>query len=441
MIVSHVSAGGVSRLNPGLVPLHRLAFVAVVLFLALFLVFPASAASPPSDAALQESIRRHRMGTLLIEAAPGTEVRVEQIRHEFWFGAALANHMFTPRADPETAAKYKKVFLENFNSAVTENALKWHSMEREKGKIDYSVVDAILSWCDQNKIPLRGHNVFWGVPKFVQPWQKELDDNTLRQVLKDRAVDVARRYRGRFAEYDLNNEMLHANYYADRLGAGITKEMADWMLKEDPKAVLYLNDYDILTGRRVEDYIRHIRDFLDQGVPFRGIGVQGHSHGDTFDPAALHNALERLAQLKLPIKVTEFNLPGQHSKHYGKRDARLTPEEEQAKAKALVDYYRICFAHPAVEGILMWGFWEGANWIPVSSLYRRDWSPTPAAEAYRKLIFEEWWTRSTIKTGPGGESKLPAFFGTYRITAAGKELIVDLKRSGPGQRVSINQAR
>ena len=66
----------------------------------------------------------------------------------------------------------------------------------------------------------------------------------------------------------------------------------------------------------------------------------------------------------------------------------MSPEEEELKAKELADYYRICFAHPAVEGILMWGFWAGANWIPVSSLYNRDWSPTPAAKAYQDLIIQ-----------------------------------------------------
>jgi hypothetical protein len=44
--------------------------------------------------------------------------------------------------------------------------------------------------------------------------------------------------------------MVHGNYYEDRLGAGITLSMAQWMRQEDPEAVLYLNDYDILTGRR-----------------------------------------------------------------------------------------------------------------------------------------------------------------------------------------------
>ena len=109
---------------------------------------------------LDESIRQIRMGTLVIEAAPGAEIRVEQLRHEFWFGAALANQMFRGGPDSEEAARYKKVFLENFNAAVTENALKWHSMEQRKGEVDYAVVDTMLAWTRQHEIPLRGHNVF-----------------------------------------------------------------------------------------------------------------------------------------------------------------------------------------------------------------------------------------------------------------------------------------
>jgi GH35 family endo-1,4-beta-xylanase len=390
-----------------------------------------------ADTSLDESIRQLRTGTLVIETAPGAEVRVEQLRHEFWFGAALANHMFTGRPDDQTTTKYKQVFLENFNAAVTENALKWHSMEPRQGEVDYGIVDRMLAWTKAHDVPLRGHNVFWGIPHRVQPWLKTMDDDTLRETLKARAVDIARRYRGQFAEYDLNNEMLHANYYAERLGTNITRDMAAWMRQEDPQAVLYLNDYDILTGRRLEDYVVHIRQFLDQGVPVGGIGVQGHLHGDTFDPVALRNALDRLAQFKLPIRVTEFNFPGQRSKYYGQRGARLTDEEEQAKAKAIADYYRICFAHPAVEGILMWGFWEGANWIPVSSLYRRDWTATPAADAYRDLVFKQWWTNWRGHADTQGRCEVRAFFGNHRVTAGGHEKVISLKRTDPTTRVSF----
>jgi len=388
---------------------------------------------------LEESIRQIRRGRLVIETAPGVAVQVEQLRHQFWFGAALANQFFGGRPEGETAARYKQVFRENFNAAVTENALKWHSMEPRRGAVDYSVVDAMLAWTKQHEIPLRGHNVFWGIPNRVQPWLKTLDDATLRETLKNRAQDIARRYRGQFAEYDLNNEMLHGNYYEERLGTNLTREMAGWMRQEDPQAVLYLNDYDILTGRRLEDYVAQIRKFLDQGVPVGGIGVQGHLHGDTFDPVALQNALDRLAQFKRPIRVTEFNFPGQRSKYYGQRAVRLSDAEEQAKAEALRDYYRICFAHPAVDGILLWGFWEGANWIPVSSLYRRDWSPTPAAEAYRDLVFKQWWTAWRGQADAQGRCEVRAFFGKHRVTAGGKEMIVELNRQEPTRRVSFTK--
>lgn len=378
--------------------------------------------------AIAGRIAEHRMGDLVVMAKPGAAVHVEQLRHEFWFGAAVSSGVFSGWMNAEDQRRYKETFLANFNAAVTENAVKWPSMERRQGQVDYSVVDAILAWTEEHDIPLRGHNVFWGVPNRVQDWLKEMNDDELRKTLENRAKNIASRYKGRFAEFDLNNEMLHANYYEDRLGPGITKDMADWFKQADPDAELYLNDYDILTGNRLEDYIKHIHRFLDQGVPFAGIGVQGHLHGESFDPEALQNALNELAKIGLPIRITEFNMPGQRSLYMRERNLDLTDEQEQAKARNLAEYYRICFAHPAVEGILMWGFWEGANWIRQSSIYRRDWTPTPAAAAYRDLVFKEWWTTADAKTGENGQCRVRAFYGKYAVTCGGQTKEVSLNK-------------
>ncbi|NQT00641.1 MAG: endo-1,4-beta-xylanase [Planctomycetes bacterium] len=375
------------------------------------------------------AIQKHRMGTLVIETKPGSKVQVEQLRHEFWFGAAISSSAFSGRFDPEDERRYKEVFLANFNAGVTENALKWHAMERYQGRVDYTVVDAILEWTSEHSIPLRGHCLFWGVPGRVQNWLKQLDDEMLREALQTRATNISRRYRGRFTEYDLNNEMIHSNYYAERLGPGITKQMAEWFKRQDPEARLFVNDYDVLTGKRLDDYITHIRGLLQDGVQIDGIGVQGHLHGESFDPNALRGALDKLAKIGLPIRVTEFNIPGQRSRFNQRRGLKLTPKEERAKAGALTDYYRICFANPAVQGILMWGFWEGANWIPQSSLYRRDWTATPAADAYRELVFNQWWTRWKGEADTGGQCRVRAFYGKHRVTSDGQEKIVNLKQT------------
>ncbi|MBN1821827.1 MAG: endo-1,4-beta-xylanase [Prolixibacteraceae bacterium] len=380
-----------------------------------------------SDA--NQSIEKLRKGELIIKAKPGDNVEVEQLSHEFWFGCAISNGLAGDYWKAEDKEMFKKKFLENFNSAVTENAVKWPDMERRKGQVNYQTVDGILEWTEENNIPLRGHNIFWGVEKFVQDWVKELDDAELENTLKNRAETLAARYKGRFAEYDLNNEMIHGNYYEKRLGPEITKQMAQWVHNGDPDAKLFLNDYDILTGNALDRYMEQIRTLLNQGVPIAGIGVQGHLHGDTFDRAELKRSLDSLAQFGLPVRITEFNMPGQRSKYYRDRNLKMTPEDEEQKAKDIVDYYRICFTHPAVEGIIMWGFWEGANWISVSSLYNRDWTPTPAAKAYHHLIYNEWWTNESGTTNSEGIYKVPAFFGKYKVTVNGVSQIIDLKKT------------
>ncbi len=52
----------------------------------------------------------------------------------------------------------------------------------------------------------------------------------------------------RIAHWDVNNEMLHGSYFADKLGPNIR----DWMYKtvheEDKKSRLFLNDFDVVAN-------------------------------------------------------------------------------------------------------------------------------------------------------------------------------------------------
>ena len=418
-------------LLPGKLPIQ--------LLLTVIMLFSFGAAVPCQYPGINDSIAKYRKGLITIKAKKGDQVTVEQIRHEFWFGCAIPNN-FAGGMSASNLSMFRQKFLENFNAAVTENALKWMIMEPRKDQVNYSVIDSILNWTEKNNIPLRGHNLFWGIVRspntgqqYVQQWVMDLSDEELRQRIKDRAELITKKYKGRFAEYDMNNEMIHGNYYEDRLGREITKLMAEWAHNGDPEAKLWLNDYDILIPKQesplgigLPEYLAQIRNLLNQGIPIAGIGVQGHSHLETFDRQYLRDALDSLAQFNLPLRVTEFNMPGMRSKY---RNMQLTPEQEEAKAREMADYFRICFAHPAVTGILLWGFWEGANWIPSSSLYKRDWTPTPAAETYRNLVFGEWWTKEAGKADRKGIYTVPAFYGKYRITVNGITKEADLRKA------------
>jgi hypothetical protein len=62
-------------------------------------------------------------------------------------------------------------------------------------------------------------------------------------------------------------------------------------------------------------------------------------------------------------------------------------------------------------------------------LYKRDWSPTSAAEAYKNLIFKEWWTNTEGKINRKGELSVPAFFGKYKVTVDGITKEIDLTKA------------
>jgi GH35 family endo-1,4-beta-xylanase len=297
----------------------------------------------------------------------------------------------------------------------------------------------MLAWAADAGISVRGHCIFWGVPNHVQPWLKEMNDDDFKAAVFARGRTIGARYRDRFAEYDLNNEMMHANYYEQRFGIDFIRQMALSVKDSDPNAKLFVNDYDITTGNRLDDYVTHIRKLLDAGVPLSGIGVQGHLHGDSFDPVALQKSLDVLSEFHLPIRITEFNFPGQRSKYYtGDRRAVMTPEEELAKAEALKQFFTICFAHPAVTGIMMWGFWEGADWIPQSSLYKRDWTPLPAAKAYEDLVLNKWWTRWSGAADAQGRTEIRVFYGKHKVMVNGKETVVTVSKSEGAKTVSLN---
>lgn len=398
-----------------------------LIFLASMIFLPGT--SYAQYPGIEDAISSHRKGELTIYAKPGSKIEIEQISHDFLFGSAISNNFVNGTMSEKDRESYANIFQQNFNSAVTENALKWGDMEKERGSVNYKNVDAILEWTESVGIPLRGHNLFWGIKQFIQPWVMALEDDALLEVMQNRAETISKKYAGRFAEYDLNNEMIHGNYYEERFGNEITKNMAEWIIEFDPKAKLYLNDYDMLTGKKLGPYMHQIRQLLKQGVPIAGIGVQGHSHSEVFDREQLRSALDSLATFNLPIKITEFNMPGQNSVYYKDRTLELSDQAEKEKTKELVDFFRICFANPAVEGILFWGFWQGANWIPTSSLYKLDWSPTPAAKAYQDLVFNEWWTKESAIVGNDGALKLKVFYGKLKVTVNGKAKEVQFSKN------------
>jgi len=374
-------------------------------------------AEPPTvDELTREAILEHRTGWLVIETTPGAQVRVTQLRHAFPFGTALASPLFTDRVPAETRDAYRRIVLENFNAAVTENALKWPPLEPLAGRPNWRTVDSIVEFCEEHDLRLRGHCLFWANEECVPAWARELSDGELREAIERRLDTVLTRYRGRIDEYDVNNEMLAHDFFARRLGGEVRARMFRRAHELDPDAPLYVNDYSILDGSRLDAYVAQIEGLLAAGAPLGGIGCQGHFRGTVPDPFRLRRALDRLARFGLPIAITELDVEN---------------ADEAARACELDAVLRSGFAHPAVHGIWLWGFWEGAHWRPDAALWHRDFTPTAAGRAWRELILGEWWTRFEGRADDEGRCEVRAFFGTHRVEAAGQSLEVRLERGAP----------
>ena len=68
----------------------------------------------------EKTIESLRKGTLYIKGKPGASVKVEQLKHEFWFGCAISSGVFAQnsRMSESDIQMYKEKFLENFNSVI-----------------------------------------------------------------------------------------------------------------------------------------------------------------------------------------------------------------------------------------------------------------------------------------------------------------------------------
>jgi endo-1,4-beta-xylanase len=368
-------------------------------------------------AAARADIETYRMTSVKIAAQPGATVNVKQTRHAFEFGTAINRRGFVPngKISEVDQAHYKRLLKANFNSVVHENAMKWYSNERQQDKHTYDDAEAMLAWCSANELPTRGHCVFWGRDKLVQQWIKDLDDEALRSKLQERAKLYMERYKGRVPEHDINNEMVHCHYYEKRLGPGIREDMFEWCHAFDPDATLYVNDYSILSGGDADRYVAQVKGFLAAGMKVGGIGVQGH-FGSRVNGPKVKATLDRLAQFDLPIKVTEY-------------DANTADPRD--KARALVTLYATAFAHPSVDGIYMWGFWENSHWRPKAALWKADWSETLAAQWYRDLVFKRWWTDAENQVDANGKCEMRLFYGDYDVTTNGQTRRFKIRKDRP----------
>lgn len=327
-------------------------------------------------------------------------IEIEQQNHAFGFGTAVDATTFNIRQE------YRDTLLANFNKVVFENDLKWPQWDNPNNKMEMFKALAVFN---KANIPVRGHVLVWPGWRWLPYHAKALenDPKALQKHVLSHIKDEMTALEGKLAEWDVLNEPFTNTDLVNICGEQVMTEWFNTAHATDPKPTRYINDFSIIGGggtdlKHQDHYYNTIKYLVDNNAPVEGIGFQSHFGSHLTPPEKLWSILDRYAEFGLEMQVTEFD---------------IDIDDEELQADYTRDFLTAIFAYPKMKGLMVWGFWENRHWRPNAAMYTSDWTPKPNAQAWKDLIYKEWWTKESVTSN----STLRAFLGDYKYTVKDKK--------------------
>jgi len=358
----------------------------------------------------------------------GALVRVQHLRHLFWFGAGFDWGLLPHANETRVDRLGREAFLRLFNAATVR--IYAEDYEPRPGLYRDDACLQAIGWLDAHGLRVRGHPLFWNraAPRWLEAAAPSADQ--VRNWMDRLLVHASSTLLPRMDQVDVFNEVVGW----DRVPSAMTPVLAGD--KKIAAVAGYLRRFQGLnphTGIVVNDndttpeYYHLLRDLIDAGAPLDGIGLQSHMQNGTWSITQLWEMLNRLGLLGRPVLFTELSVVSGAPRAFNWRPAdppwETTPAGEAAQADYLDQFYRLVYSHAAAAGIIYWDYSDRGAWLgcPVG-LLRADGSPKPAYWRLDRLINQEWRTHGDFKADAKGRVVVPnAYEGEYRITANGVE--------------------
>ncbi len=356
-------------------------------------------------------------------------ISIRQENHAFLFGCGGFDFIPYVLKGEEEYRQLTDSWLEIFNYATL--PFYWGNYEPEEGKTNRDAIMKTAEYLNGKGVKVKGHPLCWHTE--CAKWLMNYDNETIMKKQLARIDREVTGFAGIIDMWDVINEVVIMPIFdkydnaitricKEKGRVGLIKEVFAKAHESNPDAVLLLNDFNTSI-----DYEILIDGCLNAGVPISAIGIQSHQHQGYWGREKLEEVLERFSHFNLPIHFTENTLiSGEIMPAYIEdlNDWQVdewptTPEGEQRQAREIEEMYRILFAHPLVEAVTTWDYRDGA-WLKAPSGYvRKDNSRKPSHEMLKKLVKQEWWTDTTVRTDENGNTELEAFKGDYLVSSDG----------------------
>lgn len=305
-------------------------------------------------------------------------------KHGKFFGSAIDTPSLGDRP-------YLRIMDREFNQTTPGNAMKWYATEPERGVFDFGAAEQIMALAKRNNQIVRGHTLVWHSQ--LAPWVEagNFSAAELRQILRNHIVRVAGHFKGRLFAWDVVNEAFNEDgTYRDTvfyrtLGPGYIADALRWAHQADPKAKLYLNDYNTEgISSKSDAYYNLIKSLKARGVPIHGMGIQGHLALQFGFPSTIKDNIQRFADLGVDVSITELDI---------RMILPATEDKLATQATWYADVTKACLAVRRCVGITLWDYTDKYSWIPAffpgqgaAHPWDEDLEPKPAYHAIREAL-------------------------------------------------------
>ena len=328
-------------------------------------------------------------------------IEIEQINSDFRFGTTIkTEHILGDSVDD---IRYREELVRHFNTVNLSTELNWGALDSQPDSVNRA--RRSLDWIKKQGFLVRGHALMTG--SFAQSPErlKALSSEVLRREVRQHIFDMAGGMGDAVYLWDVVNDATTDHDIWDKIGWDQIPEMFRVARRSNPRALLSYSDNAIQSESVAEGrpmFEKRLAFLQKSSAPFDVIADQIHVANPARPIGSILTGWDSVARFGKRIEVTDFDVANR---------------DDAEQGAYMRDILVAAFSHPALDGFILAGFWEGdhPNALTGGALVRTDWSYRPAMEAWDNLIFKTWRTNLESTTDANGAAAPRGFYGTYKV--------------------------